>query len=41
MFTEIAPRFGSVNGGYTRVIKAGFRAGDGAAMSVVELVQSE
>lgn len=38
LFTEIAPRFENRNGGYTRVIKAGFRLGDAAPVSILELV---
>jgi large subunit ribosomal protein L17 len=40
LFDEIAPRFAERQGGYTRVLKKGFRAGDGAPMSVVELVET-
>lgn len=39
LFEEIAPRFSERNGGYVRIIKRGFRPGDRAAMSVVELVE--
>ena len=38
LFNEIAPRFADRNGGYTRIIKKGFRPGDGASMSFIELV---
>jgi large subunit ribosomal protein L17 len=38
LFSEIAPRFESRNGGYTRMIKAGFRRGDAAPVSILELV---
>ena len=38
LFDELAPRYKSRNGGYTRVIKLGPRRGDGAFMSIVELV---
>ena len=38
LFDEIGPRFKSRNGGYTRVIKMGPRRGDGAFMSIIELV---
>ena len=38
LFDEIAPRFASRAGGYTRVVKLGARHGDAAALSVVELV---
>lgn len=39
LFSDIAPRFASRNGGYTRVIKTGFRRGDAAPMSIVEWVE--
>jgi len=35
----IAPRFQSRNGGYTRILKVGRRIGDGAEISLVELVE--
>ena len=38
LFTEIAPRFAERNGGYTRVMKLGQRAGDGAPMARIELI---
>ncbi len=38
LFDEIVPQFESRTSGYTRVIKLGVRRGDGAAMSVVELL---
>ena len=41
LFDDIAPQFSERNGGYTRVIKLGFREGDGAAMSILELVDIE
>ncbi|MFN6992258.1 MAG: 50S ribosomal protein L17, partial [Fervidobacterium sp.] len=36
---EIAPKYASRNGGYTRVIKVGARRGDGAELSVLQLVE--
>jgi large subunit ribosomal protein L17 len=36
LFDEIAPRFKERNGGYTRVVKFGFRRGDAAQLSIVE-----
>ena len=39
LFEDIAPRYAERDGGYVRVIKKGFRAGDNAALSVVELVE--
>ena len=39
LFTEIAPRFTERPGGYTRVLKMGFRQGDAAEMVLLELVE--
>jgi large subunit ribosomal protein L17 len=39
LFDEIAPRYSEREGGYVRVIKKGFRPGDAAPVSVVELVE--
>jgi len=39
LFDEIAPRFASRNGGYTRVLKLGPRMGDSAEMVLLELVE--
>ncbi|MFN4199667.1 MAG: 50S ribosomal protein L17 [Fervidobacterium gondwanense] len=36
---EIAPKYASRNGGYTRVIKVGARRGDGAELSVLQLME--
>ncbi len=38
LFTEIGPRMKERNGGYTRVLKLGFRAGDAADVVLLELV---
>lgn len=39
LFDEIAPRFATRNGGYTRVLKLGPRRGDSAEMVILELVE--
>ena len=41
LFEEAAQRFGSVSGGYTRVIKIGRRPGDAAPISLIELITPE
>ncbi|MCC3860450.1 50S ribosomal protein L17 [Pseudemcibacter aquimaris] len=38
LFDELAERYKERNGGYTRVLKAGFRHGDAAPVAVIELV---
>jgi large subunit ribosomal protein L17 len=37
LFNELGPRFASRPGGYTRILKFGFRVGDNAPMALVEL----
>jgi large subunit ribosomal protein L17 len=41
LFSTLAPRFAQRNGGYTRIIRLGFRDGDGAQMAILELIGSE
>ena len=38
LFNELGPRFAQRAGGYTRILKCGFRAGDNAPMAYIELV---
>ena len=38
LFDELGPRFAARNGGYTRILKFGFRDGDNAPMAIIELV---
>ena len=41
LFTTLGPRYATREGGYIRVLKAGFRYGDNAAMAVIELVDRD
>ena len=41
LMNDIAPRFADRPGGYTRIIHAGFRIGDGAQLAILELLGSK
>ncbi len=41
LFDSLAPRYAERPGGYTRILKTGFRRGDGADTALIELVGSE
>jgi large subunit ribosomal protein L17 len=38
LFSELGPRYATRNGGYSRILKFGFRKGDNAPMALVELL---
>ena len=41
LFDTIAPRYEGRSGGYTRVVKAGIRASDAAAMAIIEFIDRD
>src|SRR4249919_989747 len=41
LFATLGPRYKDRNGGYTRVLKAGYRYGDNAALAVIEFVDRD
>jgi len=41
LFATIGPRYGERNGGYVRIMKAGFRHGDNAPVAVIEFVDRD
>ncbi len=41
LFADLAPRFADRPGGYTRIVRAGWRIGDGAKLAILEFIGSE
>src|ERR1700735_2544145 len=41
LFTDLAPRFADRPGGYTRIVRVGWRIGDGAELAILEFIGSE
>jgi len=41
LFTTLGPRYAKRNGGYLRVLKAGYRFGDAAPMAVIEFIERD
>jgi large subunit ribosomal protein L17 len=41
LFADVAPRYGDRQGGYTRILRTGFRRGDGGERAIIELVGTE
>lgn len=41
LFTDLGPRNASRPGGYIRILKAGFRAGDSAPMAIIQVVEEK
>jgi len=41
LFKDLAPRFAERPGGYTRIVRAGWRLGDGAELAILEFIGSE
>ena len=41
LFGDLAPRFADRPGGYTRIVRSGWRIGDGAELAILEFIGSE
>jgi large subunit ribosomal protein L17 len=41
LFNDLAPRFADRPGGYTRIVRCGWRIGDGAELAIIEFIGSE